>query len=229
MGKFLYVPAPKLCQGSDENLLIEMGETIFDGLVDRMPEGNGLRLRIPGDYMDSALLDEVANEFQILLGALRAWKPIAGERRDEVRPGVDFGSIRDENGNQVVHLGGIISHTVASDEIPKFSKQVCAALNHSQLLRNALWLNGRRDRNSADYFMIYEYSKTEFGSEANISRALVVPARDLVRLRNSANNLCPTQGGRHAGCRTDPEWGLSSQRQFTATLLKRWISHLANA
>lgn len=229
MGKFLYVSAPELCQGADEDILIEMGETICEGLVDRTPDGNGLRLRVTGDYLNPAILEVAANEFQILLGVLRSWKPIAGERRDEARPGVGAGSVRDENGNQVVHVGTAIMYRDASDKIQKFSRQVCAALNRSQSLRNALWLNGRRDRNSADYYMVYEYAKVEIGSKADISSTLGVSISDIKKLKQSANNLCPTKGGRHAGCKAVPCWGLDTQRQFTATLLKNWISHLANA
>jgi len=126
-------------------------------------------------------------------------------------------------------VGTAIMYLITDDEIPKYSKQVYVALSRSQSLRNALWLNGRRDRNSADYYMVYEYAKTEFGGGANISSVLGVSSVDISRLRQSANNLCPTKGGRHAGGAVVPHWGLDSQRQFTATLLKKWISHLANA
>lgn len=229
MGEFLYVAAPELCQGADEDILIEMGKTIYEGLVDRMPNANGLRLCVAGDYKDPALLEVAANEFQILIGGLRAWRPVAGERRDEIRPGIGAGTVRDERGNQVVHVGTAILYRSSDNEIQAYADEVNVALNRSQPLRNALWLNGRRDRNSADYYMIYEYAEAEIGGEVNISSILSVSKADISRLRQSANNLCPTKGGRHAGGVVIPHWGLDSQRRFTAELLRNWISHLANA
>lgn len=105
----------------------------------------------------------------MLLGALRAWKAIAGERRDEVRPGIGVGSVRGEGGNQVIYAGSAIVYRASVDDIQEYAEQVNISLNRSNLLRNALWLNGRRDRNSADYYMIYEYAEAELGGGANIS------------------------------------------------------------
>lgn len=229
MGEYLYVPAPDLCQGADEEVLLEMGSIICEGLIDRMPNANGLRLRVAGDYLDSALLEVAANEFQVLLGIIRAWKSIAGERRDEFRPGLGSGSVRDENGNQVVHVGTAIMYRASKEEIQQFAVQASVALNKSQALRNALWLNGRRGRNAADYYMVYEYAEAEFCGGPNISKALDVSMSDISRLRQSANNLCPTMGGRHAGSETVPHWRLESQREFITELLRKWIRHLANS
>ena len=229
MSEFLYVSAPELCQGADEDILIEMGKYICEGLVDRMPNANGLRLRVAGDFMDPALLELAANEFQVLLGALRAWRPIAGERRDEVRPGIGAGSVRDEKGNQVVHVGTAIMYRTSDEEIIEYAGNIAAALNRSPFLRNALWLNGRRDRNSADYYMVDEYAETDLGGRANLSKVLDVSMSDIAKLRQSANNLCPTEGGRHTTGSVNPHWGLDSQRDFIAKLLRNWISHLANA
>ena len=228
MGEYLYVPAPVLCQGTDEDVLLEMGNVICNGLVDRILKENGLKLRVPGDYLDPTLLEIAANEFQVLLGIIRAWKSIAGERRDEVRPGVGSGSIHDESGNQVVHVGSVISYRASYEEIQQFAAQASVALNKSQSLRNAIWLNGRRDRNAADYYMMYEYAVAEFGGGANISSTLDVPVAEISRFRQSANNLCPTMGGRHAGSEATPHWRLELQREFIAALLRKWIFHLAN-
>lgn len=100
-----YIPAPALCQGADEDLIIEMGAVIFPGFVQRNPGANGLRLKLEGDYKDDSLLKTAADQFQALLGVLRAWRPLAGQRVDEVRPGIGPGSIRDQHGNQVVMVG----------------------------------------------------------------------------------------------------------------------------
>jgi hypothetical protein len=91
-----HIPAPELCQGADEDLLIEMGATVFPEFIQRNPEANGLRLSLYGDYRNESLQETAADQFQILLGLLRAWRPVAGQRADEVRSGVGRGSIRDE-------------------------------------------------------------------------------------------------------------------------------------
>ena len=44
-------PAPALVQGSDQEVLIEMADVIFPGLVDRGDE-NGLRVWVEGDPGD---------------------------------------------------------------------------------------------------------------------------------------------------------------------------------
>ena len=229
MGEYVYTSAPELCQGSDENLLLEMGNIICKDLVDRVPNANGLRLRVAGDYLDPATLEVAANEFQVLLGTIRAWNAIAGERRDEINPGIGLGPVRDENGNSVVRVGTAIMYRASNEKIQQFAAQTSIALSRSRSLRNALWLNGRRDRNSADYYMIYEYTEAELGGGSNISRILDVSLADISRLRQSANNLCPTMGGRHAEPDTAPHWGLKLQCEFIATLLRKWIIHLAKA
>lgn len=58
---------------------------------------------------------------------------------------------------------------------------------------------------------------------------LGVTVANISRLRQSANNLCPTKGGRHAEGAAVPIWGLVPQREFTAMLLRNWIYHLADA
>lgn len=227
MSKSLYVRAPELCQGADEDILIQLGAIIFSGFIDRESGKNGIRLRVAGDYRDLELLEVASNKFQILLGALRTWKPIAGERRDEVRPGIGGGSIRDERGNQVVHVGSVISYTISGGEIEKYAEEIKLAIECSQSLKNSLWLNGRRDRNSADYYMIYEYAEQEFSGKNNISSKLGISKSEISKLRQSANNLCPTKGGRHTSGTATPHMDLESQRQFVATLLKNWVAHHA--
>jgi len=101
-----YIPAPALCQGADEDLIIEMGAIIFPDFVQRNHATNGLRLKLEGDYKDDSLLKAAADQFQTLLGVLRSWRSLAGQRVDEVRPGIGTGSIRDEHGNQLV-MGGV--------------------------------------------------------------------------------------------------------------------------
>jgi len=222
-----YFPAPALCQGADEDLLIGMGATIFPNFVQRIPGANGLRLRLEGDYRDDSLLKTAADQFQTLLGILRAWRSVAGQRVDEIRPGIGKGSIRDEHGNQLVKVGSAIMYVVGGSEVEAYVRDVKVALQSSPYLRNALWLHGRRDRNSADFYMIYEYAEEDLGGRKAIVETLGVTDNDITRLRNSANNLAPSAGGRHAKGTGTAEWSLDDQREFIARFLKRWITHRA--
>ena len=224
-----YFPAPALCQGADEDLLIEIGATIFPDFVQRVPNANGLRLRLEGDYKDDALLKIAADQFQTLLGILRAWRSVAGQRVDEIRPGIGQGSIRDEHGNQLVKVGSAIMYITAGSELEAYASDVKLASQRSLHLRNALWLHGRRDRNSADFYMIYEYAEEDLGGRRAIVVALGVTDNDITRLKKSANNLAPSDGGRHATGIVTAEWSLDDQREFIAGFLKRWITHRAHA
>ena len=222
-----YIPAPALCQGGDEDLIIEMGAIIFPGFVQRNPAANGLRLQLEGDYKDDSLLKTAADQFQILLGVLRAWRPLAGQRVDEVRPGIGPGSIRDEHGNQLVMVGSAIEYATIGAEVEAYAHEAKLASEHSPHLRNALWLNGRRDRNAADFYMVYEYAEDDLGGRKAIVAALGVTDSDITRLRKSANNLAPTDGGRHAKGSGIAAWGLDDQMEFIARFLKRWIVYRA--
>ena len=51
-----YIPAPALCQGADEDLIIEMGAVIFPGFVNETP-AQRLRLQLVGDYRDDSSKD----------------------------------------------------------------------------------------------------------------------------------------------------------------------------
>jgi hypothetical protein len=222
-----HIPAPALCQGADEDLLIEMGAIIFPGFVQRTPGANGLRLKLDGDYKDDSLLKTAADQFQTLLGVLRAWRPLAGQRVDEVRPGIGPGSIRDEHGNQLVMVGPVIEYATFESEVEAYAREVKLASEHSTHLCNALWLNGRRDRNAADFYMVYEYAADDLGGRKAIVAALGVTDNDITRLRKSANNLAPTEGGRHIKGFGMAEWGLDNQMEFIARFLKRWIAYRA--
>jgi hypothetical protein len=224
-----YFPAPALCQGADEDLLIEMGATIFPDFIQRVPGANGLRLRLQGNYRDDSLMKTAADQFQTLLGILRAWRSVAGQRVDEVRPGTGTGSIRDEHGNQLVTVGSAIMYVLGGSEVEAYVRDVKVALQSSPDLRNALWLHGRRDRNSADFYMIYEYAEEDLGGRKAIIETLGVTGNDITRLRTSANNLAPSDGGRHAKGTGTAEWSLDDQREFIASFLKRWATHRAHA
>jgi hypothetical protein len=190
---------------------------------------NGLSLKVEGDYQDKSLLKIATDEFQILLGLLRAWRPEAEQRVDEIRPGIGSGSICDEHGNQVLIFGPAIAYTRFGSEVETYARNAKIALERSPHLRNALWLHGRRDRNAADFYIIYEYAEEDFAGRKAIVATLGFTNNDITRLRNSANNLAPTEGGRHAKRSGTAEWGLDRQKAFIARFLKRWIECRARA
>ena len=75
--------------------------------------------------------------------------------------------------------------------------------------------------------MVYEYAEDDLRGRKAIVAALGVTDNDITRLRNSANNLAPTDGGRHAKRSGTAEWGLDDQMEFIARFLKRWIVYRA--
>ncbi len=227
--KIAYTPAPELCQGADEDLIIKMGEFIFPDFLHRNSSRNGLCLKIEGDYKDDSLSRTASDRFQILLGILRAWNPVAGKRKDEIRPGIGPGSIMDDRGNQIIKPESVITYaSLAESKVKKYAQETKLASERSRQLHNALWLNGRRDRNAADFYMIYEYAEKDFQGRKGIVEALRVTDNDLERLKSSANNLAPIDGGRHASDSGTAEWGLDDQKKFIARFLKAWITYRAH-
>ena len=222
-----YIPAPALCQGADEDLIIEMGVTIFPGFIQKNSNAKGLWLKLEGNYKDESLLKIAADQFQVLLGVLRAWNSFAGKRVDEIRPGIGLGSIQDEYGNQLVKAESVISYRVCDSEIDEYVRRAKLATEYSLSMRNALWLNGRRDRNAADFYMVYEYAEEDLGGRKTMVKALGITDEDIRRLRYSANNLAPIDGGRHAKGSGTAEWALEDQMKFISRFLTEWITYRA--
>ena len=94
----LSLPAPLLDQYSEEELLLTIASIIRPGFLHRRPSENGLRMSSPGDASDPEHVKLATDEFQVLLGVLRAWRPGAGHRQDEFRPGIGPGAISDGHG-----------------------------------------------------------------------------------------------------------------------------------
>src|SRR6266542_3204249 len=201
-GQMISFPAPALCQGADEDLLLEIGSIMFPGCITRWPGENGLRLWVEGKPTDPAAGAEALARFQTVLGVLRAWGPRAGELRDERRRGLGEGSVRDEAGNQWVTVGQAIEYRMADGEVEKLAAAAAQGINTSQNLRIALWFIGRK----------------------GVSSALGLSKNSLDRLGTSANNLSPLAGGRHANDGVVPTMGLDEQREYIAELLRRWIA-----
>ena len=121
----------------------------------------------------------------------------------------------------------VIAYATLGSEVEAYAREAKLASEHSPHLRNALWLNGRRDRNAADFYMVYEYAEDDLGGRKAIVIALGVTDNDITRLRNSANNIAPTDGGRHAKGSGTAEWSLDDQMEFIARFLKSWIAYRA--
>ena len=77
--------------------------------------------------------------------------------------------------------------------------------------------------------MIYEYAEDDLEGRKAIVEALGVTNSDITRLRKSANNLAPTDGGRHAKRSGIAEWGLNDQMEFVARFLRSWIRYRAHS
>lgn len=221
-------PAPALCQGGDEDLLVAIGDIVYPSFVRRPSNENGLRLWVEGDPSDPESRALAKAMFQTLLGALRAFRSEAGELREELLAGLGAGSVRDEAGNQWVGVGTVRVFATFGGEVEAFATDVGAAIARSQGLRNALWLNGRLGRTAADYYMIHEYAQGDLGGTKGVRDALGVTADAQEKLRASANNLSPVEGGRHARGTGSASWSLEEQRAFTANLLRRWIHYRAS-
>jgi hypothetical protein len=188
-------PAPALCQGGDEDLLVAIGDIVYPGFVRRPSGENGLRLWVQGDPADPESRALATAMFQTLLGALRAFRAEAGELREELLAGLGAGSVRDEAGNQWVGVGTVRVFATFGGEVEAFATGVRAAIYKSQGLRNALWLNGRLGRTAADYYMIHEYAQADLGGAKGVRDALGISGNAQEMLTRSANNLSPLEGG----------------------------------
>lgn len=221
----VYFRAPELRQATDIKLLSMFGAEMFPGFLCLQSGENELRLGVDGSTTDPEAEALAGERFQILLGVLRSWSALAGQRTDELNTTIGRGPITDNNGNQTVRVGSVHEYQGTEDEIISYAKCAKRACERSECVRNALWLNGRRDRNAADYYMIYEYAKQEFGKDADIASALNVTCKDLERLRCSANNLAPREGGRHAKASRPVAWSLGNQKEFVARFIRAWVTY----
>ncbi|MEU8232724.1 hypothetical protein AB0C12_24350 [Actinoplanes sp. NPDC048967] len=216
-------PAPALCQVADEDLMVSIGAVMFPECIKRWPGENGLRLWVDGTPTDTAARVDAVAKFQTVLGVLRAWRQGAGQLAEELRAGLGHGSVRDEAGNQWVLAGPAVSYGISGGEVERLAADASRGITGSQNLRNALWLNGRANRTAADYYMIHEYAGHQFNGSGGITKTLGLSGKSQGRLTQSANNLSPLQGGRHASHGGIAPLTLDEQGGFIADLLRRWI------
>jgi len=216
-------PAPTLCHMADEDLMVSIGAVMFPECIKRWPGENGLRLWVEGTPTDPAARFDAVAKFQTVLGVLRAWRQGAGQLAEELRAGLGHGSVRDEGGNPWILAGPAVSYGRLGGEIERLAAGTSRGITGSQNLRNALWLNGRTNRTAADYYMIHEYAGHEFGGSSGLTKELGLSGKSQGRLTQSANNLSPLQGGRHATSRGIALLTLDEQGGFIAELMCKWI------
>ena len=87
-----------------------------------------------------------------------ARRSIAGHLRVEELDGLGPGAARDVDGNVWVTAGTAMAYGIAGEDDRIDARDAAAAMDRSQSLRNALWLNGRTNRTVADFYMIHEYA-----------------------------------------------------------------------
>jgi hypothetical protein len=98
-------PAPALCQGGDEDLLVAIGDVVNPGFVRRPLGENGLRLWVEGNPGDPESRVLATAMFQTLLGALRAFRAEAGELREELLAGLARARFETRPGTSGLELG----------------------------------------------------------------------------------------------------------------------------
>jgi hypothetical protein len=220
--------APDLCQGADEDLLVGMGEIVFPGFVTRHQGENGLRLWVDGTAPYDASRTKAVAQFQTLLGVLRAWRSGAGQLVEEARGGLgQGGATRDSDGRQWITVGPAIVYTIVGGDDRRYAEEVSLAINKSQDLRVALWLNGQTNRTAAELYMIYGCAHRDLGGQTGITAKLGISRNQQETFTRSANNLSPLEGGRHVEQHRQAPWTLVEQQEFTDGMLRRWISYLA--
>lgn len=222
--RLISFPAPDLCEFADQEALVWLGETISPGFIEQPRSENGLRLWVEGEPADDEAAERALGDFQTLLGVLRAWRQGAGELREERLGGLGEGSVRDQAGNQWVKVHPAVAYiTFGKDDVQRFAHQAREAMKESENLHDALRINGRPNRTSADYYLIYEYAEAEFGGKKGIREALGPSENAQDLFTASANNLSPLRGGRHARGDGIARMDLGGQRRFTSHFLRSWI------
>jgi len=68
--------------------------------------------------------------------------------------------------------------------------------------------------------MVYEYARQDFH---DVATSLEFSKSDINDLTQSANNLAPERGGRHAKGRALSRWDLDQILSFTGRILTAWI------
>ncbi len=144
-------PAPELCQLSDEEVLRALGGQVYPGFVQRSTGESGLRLWVEGTRPDDDSRILARFQFRVLLGALRSWRPSAGELHVEMVDGLGSAGARDHTGNRWIGGVCVLVHDLGGDPHLTFGRDLATAVSGNTNLVNAFWLYGRTSRNAADF------------------------------------------------------------------------------
>jgi hypothetical protein len=131
----------------------------------------------------------------------------------------------DTAGNVVVRVGTVKVYASFGDDIGDFARRAQTAISTCHGLRQALELHGKANRDAGDFYNIYELAREEFGGEDGVRSVLRVSMKEQKAFTASANNLLPSDGGRHA-TGTNPaavKMQMESMAEFVARLLTAWI------
>jgi hypothetical protein len=189
----------------------------------RSPDENGIRVWVEGLPGSEKSRSDALRLFRVALGLLRARHREAGELREEQGGGLGAGSSRDAEGNQSLLLG---QARLISDIGGSFDHLIRAAessLAASKNLGGALEVNGRPNRDAADYYLIYEFAEAEFGGSTGIGGKLGILEASQERFTRSANNLPAVDGGRHATNNSNAPMDLAAMDDFIRGLLQAWV------
>ena len=217
-------PIPELTQGADQSAIVTISDVIDPGFVMVNPDMGQYVMRVSGDPSTDDLdkAERIARaRFSEMLGVLRAKKHGRGELQVEIARS----HARDEYGNQYVRVGTVKEYAVFPGAMESFASKAAAGLALSPGFRAALRVFGQANRDSAAYYNAYELAKDEFGGRAGIAQHLGVSGNRQDEFRKSANQLSPTEGGRHGS--VDPSKAtmtLEDLSRFTTDLMTAWIN-----
>lgn len=215
--------APGLVQGSDQSALLSIADVLYPGLVFKNESEGGLMITVPGQLGDDLAHHErvARSRFAEALGVLRAMKFGRGELQEEVVRSPAW----DASGNVVVRTGTVRIYATFGDEIGHFARQAERAISVGGGLRQALVLHGKANRDAGDFYNIYELARDEFGGEDGVRSVLGISRQKQRAFTASANNLLPSDGGRHATGTNQAavRMQLEDMAEFVAELLRSWI------
>lgn len=218
-------PIPELSQYADHRELVTISDVIDPGAIVLNPDTRQFVMRVDGDpHTDDlrAALAKAEERFSGLLGVLRAQKHGRGERRVEI----GRSPARDEFGNQVVPVGLAKEYVRRPGVIEMFAAKAAAGMAASIDFQEALRVFGRANRDAADYYIVYEPAKKEFGGWQGIRDHLGFSKPQLGKFRASANNLSASDGGRHAtGDPSRVAMNLDEISILMTEFVSAWVNH----
>lgn len=217
-------PVPELTQHADQTAILNIADILYPGFMERDSETQELRMWVSGDQRTDDLAEaetRARNRFRKILGVLRAQKFGRGELQSEI----ERSATRDEFGNQVIRVGTLRIHPFSAGPLADLASRAATGVTKSPNLESALRILGKPNREAVDYNNIYELAEMEFGERNGIRQALGLSGNRQDEFTKSANQLAPSNGGRHA--KGDPgqaTMSLEDLSRFGSELVKAWIN-----